>query len=161
MRQAGASISELPLYRFLGAAIGLDTPKKPGQDIEPADFEGRGIQENDIVVFRTGWEERSGSPRFFEGDWPGISLAAAEALLAAGVKAVGLDSPSADGPTAIASGFPAHKRLLDAGVPLFEALVNLRRIVGRRFFFVGPPLGIDHGEASPVRAIALLGWPGT
>ena len=161
VRQAGASISELPLYRFLGAAIGLDTPKKPGQDIEPADFEGRGIQENDIVVFRTGWEERSGSPRFFEGDWPGISLAAAEALLAAGVKAVGLDSPSADGPTAIASGFPAHKRLLDAGVPLFEALVNLRRIVGRRFFFVGPPLGIDHGEASPVRAIALLGWPGT
>jgi kynurenine formamidase/ribulose-5-phosphate 4-epimerase/fuculose-1-phosphate aldolase len=161
VRQEGVAISEIALQRFLGAAIALDAPKSPGHDIEPADFDGKGIQKNDIVVFRTGWEERSGSPRFFQGEWPGISLAAAEALLAVGVKAVGLDSPSADGPKAIASGFPAHKRLLDAGVPLFEALVNLRRIVGRRFFFIGLPLSIDHGEASPVRAVALLGGPRT
>jgi L-fuculose-phosphate aldolase len=157
VRQAGVAISGMPAHCFLGAAIALETPKRPGQDIEPADFQGRDIRENDIVIFRTGWEERSGSPRFFQEEWPGISLAAADVLLAMGVKAIGLDSPSADGPKAIAAGFASHKRLLDAGVPLFEALVNLRRVAGRRFFFIGLPLGIDHGEASPVRAIALLG----
>jgi arylformamidase len=156
VRQSGPGISEMPAYRFLGAAIALETPKAPGQDIEPADFQGGDIRENDIVIFRTGWEERSGTPRFFQEEWPGISLAAADALLAKGVKAIGLDTPSADGPKAIAAGFASHKRLLDAGVPLFEALVNLRRVAGRRFFFIGIPLGIDHGEASPVRAIALL-----
>jgi L-fuculose-phosphate aldolase len=159
VREAGVSISELPPHRFLGAAIALETPKGPGQDIEPVDFQGRDIRPNDIVIFRTGWEERSGSPRFFQEEWPGISPAAADALLAMGVKAVGLDSPSADSPKAIAAGFASHKRLLGAGVPLFEALVNLRRVAGRRFFFIGLPLGIDHGEASPVRAIALLGGP--
>ena len=69
---------------------------------------------------------------------------------------MGLDTPSADGPRAIAAGFASHKLLLDAGIPIFEALVNLRRLIGRRFFFIGLPLGIDQGEASPVRAIALL-----
>jgi len=29
--------------------------------------------------------------------------------------------------------------------------------VGRRFFFIGLPLDIDRGDASPVRAVALLG----
>jgi kynurenine formamidase len=156
VRQSGAGISEMPAHRFLGAAIALETPKGPGQDIEPGDIHGRDIRKDDIVIFRTGWEERSGSPRFFQEEWPGISLQAADALLALGVKAIGLDTPSADGPKAIAAGFASHKRLLDAGVPLFEALVNLRRVAGRRFFFIGLPLGIDRGEASPVRAIAVL-----
>jgi kynurenine formamidase/ribulose-5-phosphate 4-epimerase/fuculose-1-phosphate aldolase len=156
VRPGGAAVSEMPVYRFLGTAIALETPKEPGQDIEPADFRGRGIRENDIVIFRTGWEERAGSPRFFQDEWPGISPAAADALRELGVKAVGLDTPSADGPRAIAAGFESHKRLLDAGIPIFEALVNLRRVAGRRFLFIGLPLGIDRGEASPVRAIALL-----
>jgi kynurenine formamidase/ribulose-5-phosphate 4-epimerase/fuculose-1-phosphate aldolase len=159
VRQSGTGILEMPLHRFLGAAVALETPKEPGQDIEPADIHGRDIRKNDIVIFRTGWEERSGSPRFFQEEWPGISPAAADVLLALGVKAIGLDTPSADGPKAIAAGFASHKRLLDAGVPLFEALVNLRRVAGSRFFFIGLPLGIDQGEASPVRAIALLDHP--
>jgi kynurenine formamidase len=156
VRPGAPSISALPLSRFLGRAIALERLKAPGQNLEPSDLEGAGIQENDIVLFRTGWEERAGSPRFFEGEWPGISPACAEALAARKVKAIGLDSPSADGPRGISAGFVSHKLLLDAGIPLFEALVNLKQIVGRRFFFIGLPLGIDQGDASPVRAIALL-----
>jgi kynurenine formamidase len=155
--EGAASIPDLPTWRFFGPGIALETPKKPGENIEAADFEKATVKRGDIVLFRTGWEERSGTPRFFQDEWPGFSPGAAEALLARGVKAVGLDSPSADGPKAIAAGFGSHKRLLTAGVPIFEALVNLRSVVGRRFFFIGLPLSIDQGEASPVRAIALLG----
>lgn len=153
---SAASVSDLPLPRFFGPAVAIDAPKRPGENIEPADFQASDIRENDIVIFRTGWEERSGTPRFFQEEWPGFSPAAVDALLRRRVKAVGLDSPSADGPTAIAAGFISHKRLLGAGIPVFEALINLRRVVGRRFLFIGLPLGISQGDASPVRAIALL-----
>ena len=154
---AGLSITGLPLRLFLGDAIAVDAPKGPGQDIGVSDLRDRDIRPNDIVLFRTGWEERSGSPRFFEGEWPGVSPAAADALIRIGVKAIGFDSPSADSPRAAAGVIPAHKRLLGAGVPIFEALVNLTCVVGRRFFFIGLPLGIKQGEASPVRAVALMG----
>jgi kynurenine formamidase/ribulose-5-phosphate 4-epimerase/fuculose-1-phosphate aldolase len=156
VRPGAPSISALPVSRFLGHAVAMECLKSPGQDIGIGDIEAAHIRAGDIVIFRTGWEERAGSPRFFEGEWPGFSREAAVALVARGVKAVGLDTPSADGPAAIAAGFASHKLLLDAGIPIFEALVNLRRLIGRRFFFIGLPLGIDQGEASPVRAVALL-----
>jgi kynurenine formamidase len=160
VRPGAASISAMPVSRFLGRAVALERLMAPGQDIGIGDVEGADIRANDIVIFRTGWEERARSPRFFQGEWPGISPEAAAALVARGVKAVGLDSPSADGPRAIAAGFISHKLLLDAGIPIFEALVNLDRVVGRRFFFIGLPLGIHQGEASPVRAVALLDTAG-
>jgi kynurenine formamidase len=155
--KGAASICDLPIWQFFGPALALEAPKRPGENIEPADFEKAHIKRGEIVLFRTGWEERSGTPGFFQHEWPAISLEAADALLAREVKAVGLDSPSADAPKGIAAGFSSHKRLLAAGVPIFEALVNLERLVGKRFFFIGLPLSIEHGEASPVRAIAILG----
>ena len=42
-----------------------------------------------------------------------------------------------------------------AGFPLFEALVNLDQIV-ERCFFIGLPLKLERGEASPIRAVALV-----
>jgi len=155
----GPSIADLPLSLFFGEAVCIGSPKRPGENIEPEDLRDADVRENDIVIFRTGWEERSGTVRFFQDEWPGFSPAAADALIRRKVKAAGLDSPSADGPKAISAGFPGHKRLLGAGIPVFEALVNLEQLVSRRFFFIGLPLDIDRGEASPVRALALLGAP--
>ncbi|HVO39418.1 MAG TPA: class II aldolase/adducin family protein [Spirochaetia bacterium] len=156
---AGQPVSDMSPGLFLGEATAIDAPKRPGENIEPEDFRTADVRENDIVIFRTGWEERSGTPRFFQEEWPGFSVAAADALVGRKVKAVGLDSPSADSPREIAAGFAGHKRLLAAGIPIFEALVNLRSIVSQRFFFIGLPLGIQRGEASPVRALALLRAP--
>ena len=42
------------------------------------------------------------------------------------------------------------------GIPIFEALVNLKEVVGKRFFFIGLPLKVEGGEASPIRAIAVV-----
>ena len=77
-------------------------------------------------------------------------------MIDAGAKAIGGDIVSADSPTAISEGAPAHKRALAAGMPIFEALVNLKEVVGRRFLFIGLPLRIEGGEASPIRAVALI-----
>ncbi len=83
-------------------------------------------------------------------------MEAVKDLAARGVKAVGGDIASADGPAGLAAGAPAHKAALAAGLPIFEALVNLDRVAGRRFTFIGLPLRIVGGEASPIRAIAVL-----
>jgi kynurenine formamidase len=152
----GADVTRMGLAPFFGPAVVIDAPKAPGEDVTRADLPLDALRPGEIVLFRTGWEERSGTPRFFADPWPGITLEAVEALLGLGVKAVGGDLPSADGPAALEAGAPAHRRLAEAGVPIFECLVGLGPLVGQRFLFAGFPLKISGGEASPIRAVALL-----
>jgi L-fuculose-phosphate aldolase len=150
-------LTQIPLDRFMGQAVVLNTPKNPGENVTATDIQGANIRHGDIVLFRTGWERHASSPAFFEGEWPGLDPRLVEELNGRGVKAIGGDIASADSPKAIANGAPAHKAAGRAGMPIFEALVNLDRVVGRRFTFIGFPLNLEGGEASPIRAIALLG----
>jgi len=152
----GDDISQMSPKLFYGQAIAIDTPKKTGENINVADIEGVDIRENDIVLFRTGWEQRSGSPDFFEGDWPGFTPELIAVLAEKKIKALGGDIASADSPAAISNGSPAHKAAAMANLPVFEALINLNQVVGKRFFFIGLPLRIENCEASPIRAIAIL-----
>ena len=69
-------VARMPLERFMGEAIALDTPKNPGEDVTLSDIQGADIRAGDIVLFRTGWETRVSSPAFFEGEWPGLRAAA-------------------------------------------------------------------------------------
>jgi kynurenine formamidase len=150
-------IASLPLHLFVGTAVAFGVPKGPGQDITASDVAACDIHPGDIVLFRTGWEELAGTPRFFAEEWPGLTVGAVDLLLSLHVKALGGDSPSADSPRAlVGQDAPAHRQLLAAGVPIFEALVNLEMVVGKRFVFVGVPLKLEGAEASPVRAIAVL-----
>lgn len=152
----GSDVATMSLSLFFGEAVAIDAPKQPGENITAADFANADIREGDIVLFRTGWEERSGSPRFFDDGWPGFAPQAVDALLTRRVKAIGGDIASADSPRAISEGRLAHKKALGAGLPIFEALVNMKEVVGRRFLFVGLPLKIEAGDASPIRAVAIL-----
>jgi len=152
----GMDIDMMAPDRFVGEAVAIDAPKGEGENVRPEDVIGADIHPGDIVLFRTGWEERAGKPGFFEGEWPGFTLDAIEALIAKKVKAIGGDMPSADSPDAVGSGAPAHKKAFAAGLPIFEALTNMGEVAGRRFFFIGLPLRLENVEASPIRAIALL-----
>jgi kynurenine formamidase len=152
----GTDVASMPVTPFLGDAVAIDTPKEPGEDVVPDDLADADIRPGDIVLVRTGWEARAGTPEFLQDDWPGFSVEAIDALVALGVKAIGGDITSADSPMGLWRGARAHHRALAAGLPIFEALVNLHEVVGRRFLFVGLPLNIDGAEASPVRAIAIL-----
>jgi kynurenine formamidase len=148
--------ARMPAGCFLGQAVALDVPKQAGEDIEPEDFVKADIRPGDIVLFRTGWDRHRNTPVFYEGDSPGIAAGAMEKLIQMKVKAAGGDFASVDSPAAIAQGSPAHRLAAAARLPLYEALVNLDQVVGTRFFFIGLPLKIEKGEASPVRAVALL-----
>lgn len=152
----GADVAAMPLERFYGEAIVIDAPKNPGEELTLADVDGVEIRAGDIVLFRTGWETRAGEGSYFGDAWPGYALELVEFLIERGVKAIGGDSPSADSPAGIANGSPAHKLFGRAGLPIFECLVNLKQLVGRRFLFVGFPLKIQGSEASPIRAVGIL-----
>lgn len=149
-------IVDIPLLSTIGHAIAIDTPKQPGEDMALEDLAGADILPGDIVLFHTGWDKRSASPKFFQDEWPGLQPALVEELIRRGVKALGGDFPSVDSPAAIAAGAPAHKLAGRAGMPIFEALVNLDQVAGKHFYFLGLPLKIEGGEASPIRAVALV-----
>jgi kynurenine formamidase/ribulose-5-phosphate 4-epimerase/fuculose-1-phosphate aldolase len=152
----GADLSGVPVEKFMGECVALDTPKKPGENITLNDLGSADIREGDIVLFRTGWEKYAGSDDFFKGEWPGFEIEAVDELINRGVKAIGGDIASADSPENISRGSPSHKKALSSGLVLFEALVNMDRVIGKRFFFMGLPLNIEGGEGSPIRAVALL-----
>jgi kynurenine formamidase len=150
------AVAEISLQTMIGHCIALNRPKQAGEDLDIGDLAGADILSGDIVLFRTGWDKRSGSPAFFQDEWPGLRPSLVEELIRRGVKALGGDIASVDSPTALAAGAPAHKLAARAGMPVFEALVNLEQVTGQRFFFLGLPLKLERCEASPVRAVALI-----
>ena len=152
----GIDVASMPLERFVGEALAIAAPKQPGEDVTPADLVGADVRPGDIVLFHTGWETRSGTPRFFGDAWPGVTVELVDVLVGLGAKAIGGDFASLDSPAALEQGAPAHRRALSTGLPVFEALVNLREVAGCRFLFVGLPLRLEGAEGSPVRAIAIL-----
>jgi arylformamidase len=153
---SGASIAAMPLDRFIGEAVCIDAPKAPGNDIVTADLRGADVRNGDIVIFRTGWEQRTASGTQFRDEWPGFETGMIEGLIKRGVIAIGVDTPSVDSPRALAAGAAAHKAAAANGMPIFEGLVNLSAIVARRFTFIALPLKLEGCEASPVRAVAVL-----
>jgi kynurenine formamidase len=152
----GLSVADLPLDAFYGEAICIDAPKSEGQSIDAADFKNADIHRGDIVLFRTGWEARAGTPAFFKGEWPGFTVDAVKELALRGAKAIGGDIPSADTPRGLTAGAASHREAAARGLPVFETLAGLKEVVGLRFLFAAFPLKLTGCEASPVRAVAIL-----
>jgi kynurenine formamidase len=154
--EGAIDIGSMDARTFFGPAVAVEALKNPGELIVPGDFDGADVRPGDIVLVRTGWDMRINTPALYDGDWPGFSGEAVVWLAERGAKAIGCDSPSADSKTRGSAGAPAHHAALHRGMPIFETLVNLDRIVGQRVLFFGLPLRLEGVEASPVRAIALV-----
>lgn len=148
------SLDSFDLERFVFDARVVDCTdsdsREPiGSAALPRDDEG------DMVVFRTGWDDHWGSPRYL--DHPYLSAAAVDRCVEAGWS-VGLDTlnpdptPSENATSDEPSGFPAHARLLGSDLVILENLTNLAGLDRCRLFAV--PLSIARGDGSPVRAFA-------
>lgn len=158
MVDGGGTIDQIPLRHYAGVGVVVDLSDKPKQhQIIARDIQlglaAAGYREQDgkerILLLRTGYSAKSRTP-----DWllyPDLTKEACEYIIGKGFEAVGLDSPSPDRPP-----FVAHKTLLPKNVMIFENLANLDRVMGKKFLFVGAPLALVGGSASPCRAIALV-----
>jgi len=108
----------------------------------PSDLEGRAV----LVDF--GWDAHWGTATY--GTPPFIARDAIDALIDAGVRLVGLDTPNADDRRDPER--PAHTRLLAAGVLIVENLRNLAALGARPFRFYALPVKARGAASMPVRA---------
>lgn len=126
------------------------------------DAQGTEIDQNDVVLIRTGNDTFWGEPdRYLNG--PGMSADASEWLADYGVLAVGADNMAWDLPGYVDErlkvSFPGHAILLvQRGVYIIENLnlIELSAAHCFEFAFVCLPLKLRGGTASPVRPIALV-----
>jgi len=160
-------IDELPLEMFYTEAICLDfSDKGAGTDITRQDIEselertGLQIQEGDTLLYYTGhYEKHFGTPEWWTA-FPGLDRGATEYLADKGVINIGCEAFTIDNPVQARLDadppYPAHTVCRERRLLNTENLVIPRRLVGRRFRFIGFPLKIEGGTASPIRAVALV-----
>jgi kynurenine formamidase len=163
----------VPLSRLIGPAVVIDMSAAAAQspdallevsDIDAFERAHGAIAPGTIVLVRTGWAARWPDRRRYLGDdtpgdtsklhFPGISRAAAEALVARGIAAVGIDTASIDhGPS---RDFIAHQVLMKADIPAFENLAALDALPPRGALLIALPMKIGGGSGGPLRAVAVL-----
>ncbi|OYN99129.1 cyclase family protein [Enemella evansiae] len=166
------------LTQLMGPAVVIDVPDDlpgaaPGVSpyIRPEDVErheGRHgqLSPGDIVLFRSGWDERyyrpgaSGSAYLHDAfvagtddGWPAPGVECIRLLLDRGIRCVGIDSPSMG---STHDGGPVHQEALGRGAVFIEALANLQALPNTGAWFCFAPLKIARGTGAPGRAFALV-----
>jgi arylformamidase len=150
----GRSIDMIPSGRFVSKAVLFKIHKESNETINLEDITDvhHHIEENDVVIFSTGWERMVTSENYFSN--PGLSEGVAILLVEKRVNMVGIDGPSIDVGTE--TGFAIHKILLPNDVLIIENLCNLDTLEHcSRFEFVAAPLKLRAASGSTMRAIAI------
>ena len=149
----GKGIDDIPLKSCMGYARVFNILKK-GKDtpIVLNDIDISGIEKDLIVLLYTGWDRFRGTVIYYENP-PYISEELANILVSRDIKAIGVDMPSIDSFTK--NGPISHRIFLKRNIPVIEGLINLDRLIARRFFFMGLPLNIRKGDGSPIRAVGI------
>lgn len=158
----GPTIDNMPLDYFWGSAICIDVShiRYPNY-FEPSDLEqavkksGQEIKSGDIVLLYTGHHNRSFGTDMFQKEYSGLSYEGAKWLAEQGVVNIGVDAPAVD-LTPDDNDFSAHLVCGEYNITNTENLLNLDKIVNKRFLYMGLPLKIRGGTGSPIRAVALL-----
>lgn len=161
-RPGALSIDQVPLEKFYTEAICLDLSHVPLRHaVTVAEMEaalaasGERIKPRDTVLIWMATNERLlGTPGYLH-DFPGLSLAAVHWLADQGIGMFGVEaiSPAPEGEP----NFQAHMACAERGITHMECLANLDKLIGRgRFRFIGFPLKIRGGTASPIRAVAMF-----
>ena len=135
-----------------------------GRTVKVEIFEGQDIRPGDIVLIYTGY-----TPPETDEDYPEtITLTgrAAEYLANIPVRAYGTDAWSVGtGPgqravkteTDVAKLIPAHHAFLSRGIPIYEQLFSVDKLLGKEnMFFVGVPLNIKDGDGMIVRPVVFV-----
>lgn len=150
----GKTTSEIDLAKYCGPAVCLDMTGDMKDcavvDIRPVLERNKElIKPGDIIVLRTGWEELAGTPEYF--NFPDFDAAVGEALEEYGANGIAFDMPSIDRGTGV-----PHQSVLGRDMSITESLINLKPLIGKRFFFNAVPLKFTDGDGSPVRAYAIV-----
>ncbi len=149
--KGGKTTAEIDMSAYVGPAVCLEmTDLGDGAEIDISEVMAKNaelIKPGDIIILYTGYEDLVGKPGYF--DFKDYAENTGAILEQYGCKGIGFDMPSID-----RSGL-AHQAVLSRGMSIIESLVNLKGLVGKRFFFSAAPLKFTDGDGSPVRAYAI------
>jgi len=170
----GEDVAQVPASKLIAPAVVLDFSAQSAADpdfllevehIKAWESEHGSLPDGGWLLYRTGWDVRSGSQEEFLNanetgpHTPGVSvecarwLAQESPLIGFGTETVGTDAGAAhsfDPP------FPCHASLLGAGKYGLTQLQNLARLPVTGSVLIAGPLPIDGGSGSPCRVLALV-----
>ena len=140
----GPGADALPLDVLVGPARVLDLTEIEGAEIGPGAFEGVELPER--VLLKTRNSELWARDEFVE-EYVALGAEAARALVAAGVRLVGIDYLSVGDEA-------AHHALLEAGVVAVEGL-DLRGVEPGEYELVCAPLKLVGSDGAPARTFLI------
>jgi arylformamidase len=147
----GHDLTGLDLDRVAGVpAVCLNHVGNPAIDLSDVDLSSLA---GHAVLIRTDHSQRWGSDAYFV-DHPFITESAAEALVAAGVACVGIDTLNID--STDGGERPVHTALLRNKIPIIEHLTNLDQLPADGFAFTAVPPKIEGCGTFTVRAFATV-----
>ena len=142
----GPTIEALPLETFIGPARVCAV--EAGTHITAADVEQAGLRGETRVLFKTRNSQLLKKDAYDPSFAP-FSVDGAQALVALGVKLVGLDYLSAAGAH---EQVPVHRAFLDHGVILLEG-IDLFAVPPGRYELFCPPVKLAGSDGAPCRAL--------
>lgn len=161
----GWGVDQVDLDRLIGPGVVVDVRNKTADDpVTPADLQKAGIQKGDVVIFYFEYHPPKPGELYSQAY---LTDETARWLVARGVRCVASNTPGLENarrgqanrwfdPANQKQAWPVHQTLLGARIPILEGLVNIERLLGKRFQFIALPLKIEGVDGSPVRAIAIL-----
>lgn len=138
-------IASRALDYYLGPCRVIRAEVGRNRRIGPEIIEGRELEPR--LLFATGTYP---DPNQFSTDFAALSPELVDACHAAGVRLIGIDTPSVD--LFDCKDLRAHRRFLAHDMAILEGIV-LDRVPEGRYELVALPLKLQHFDASPVRAL--------
>ena len=151
----GNTVEKIPLNRLIineNIKV-LRIEKEDDEKIEVGDLREYNIMKNDTILINTNWVLNRALDRYFNKN-PGLSEAAAKYLAEIEINLIGIDGPSID--PAIDHDFNSHRIFSANDIPIIENLINLDRLLNKKFTFMALPLKLKDCSGSPVRALAIM-----
>jgi len=162
----GRGVGSYSFEAFSGPLRVVDVSHfESGYTVPVEAFEGHDIRPGDIVAIYTAY-----APPQTDNEYPvsvTLTREAAEYLAEIPVRAFVTDGwsdppgTSYPGPvpaeSEIARAIPIHHSFLSRGIPIYETMFNLDRLLDKEnMYFVGPPLNIEDGDGMMVRPAVLV-----
>ncbi len=166
---------QVPVEQLIGLGFVIDVSAQVAQnvdylvsaaDIEAFEAEHGQIPEGAIVLLNTGRAPLYPDRESYMGTaergeeavpllhFPGLGLDGAELLVARGISAVGIDTPSID--YGQSTDFAAHVELMTHDIPAFENVGDMSELPPTGSMIVALPMKIEGGSGGPLRIVAYL-----
>lgn len=173
--EGGNTADKVPLNQFIGPGIVIDVSGPVSGDVDylvtAADIEafeakhgkipagaivllntGRAGLYSDVAAYM-GTAER-GAEAVAKLHFPGLGADGAALLVARGIAAVGLDTPSID--RGQSKDFAAHVELMTNNIPAFENVGDMSALPPTGSTIIALPMKIEGGSGGPLRIVAHI-----